>query len=88
MQRELELDLLGAQAADTEGMVFVYELDGDDGSRGFERNGLTDAVVARLSAWPACVRWEARRDVRGICARADGLGDDAERKIRRQRRNL
>jgi hypothetical protein len=44
VQRELELDLLGAQAADAEGMVFVDELDGDDGCCGFGRDGFADTV--------------------------------------------
>lgn len=51
MQRELELDLLWAQAADAEGMVFVDELDSDDGRRGFGRNGLADAVVVKVLVW-------------------------------------
>jgi hypothetical protein len=50
VQRELELDLLGAQAADAEGMVFVDEFDSDDWCCGFERDGLANAVVARLLA--------------------------------------
>ena len=48
MQRELELDLLGAQAADAEGMVFVDELDSDDGCRGFGRDGFADTVEVRV----------------------------------------
>lgn len=51
MQRELELDLLRAQASDAEGMVFIYELDGDDGRCGFERDCFANAVVARVLAW-------------------------------------
>ena len=51
MQRELELDLLRAQAADAECMVFVDELDSDDGCRGFERDGFTDAVGVRVLVW-------------------------------------
>jgi hypothetical protein len=48
--REVELDLLGAQAADAEGMVFVDEFDGDDGCRCFGRDGFADAIVARVLA--------------------------------------
>ncbi len=51
VQRELELDLLGAQAADAEGMVFVDKLDGDDGGCGFGRDGFADAIVTVVLAW-------------------------------------
>lgn len=51
MQRELELDLLGAQAANAEGMVFVDELDSDDGCRGFGRDCFADAVEVVVSVW-------------------------------------
>ena len=51
MQGELELDLLGAQAAHAEGMVFVDELDSDDGCRGFGRDCFADAVGVRALVW-------------------------------------
>lgn len=74
MQSELELDLLGAQAAHAEGMVFVDELDSDDGCRGFGRDCLADAVRVRVLVLVRVTRGKATgRGVRCICARADGL---------------
>jgi len=50
VKRELELDLLGSQAANAKCMVFVYKLDGDDGRRGFERDRFADTVVGTALA--------------------------------------
>lgn len=47
VQGDLQLDLLGLQAAYSEGMVFVYEFDRDDGSRCGQGNGFADAVWSR-----------------------------------------
>jgi hypothetical protein len=82
VQRDLELDLLGLQAADSEGMVFVYEFDRDDGARRGFGNGFADAVeVAMVSVkWSQCA-YRQEKDVRGVGAGADGLGYNAKGKV-------
>ncbi len=70
-----ELELFGAEAAGAEGVGFVDEFYGDDGGGFVGGAGFADARSR-------CVRgmWERRvgGGVRGICAGADGLGDESE----------
>jgi hypothetical protein len=59
-------------------MVFVDELDGDDGCCGFGRDGFADAIVAIVLACCSGKSKVTGCSVRCVCARADGLGDDAK----------
>lgn len=43
MQRDLDLELFGGEAAVGEGVFFVYELYGDDGVIRVERGSFTDS---------------------------------------------
>lgn len=47
MQGDFQLDLLGLQTAGSEGMVFVYEFDRDDGTRRGWGDCFADAVGVR-----------------------------------------
>lgn len=49
VERGLEFDLIGSQAADSECVVFVYEFNRDDGCGFVRRYGFTDAVGALVS---------------------------------------
>jgi hypothetical protein len=51
VQAEFDVELFGAQAAGAEGVLFVDELDGDDGARRVPRDGFADAASCLVSSF-------------------------------------
>lgn len=45
VEREFDLELLGPQSSRAVGVLFVDELDGDDGARSIERDGFANGGV-------------------------------------------
>lgn len=78
MEGELDLKLAGSESSGAEGVVFVDELDGDDGPGGVWWDGFADAIGVIVRTCVSRLALQERMDVRGICARTNCLGDDAE----------
>jgi hypothetical protein len=80
MQTDLELNLLGAQSAYFEGMLFVDEFDGDDGFRLVLGYCLADPVGNRLSATHYLIRFHSEihtmhmRQIRSSWIRVERAG--------------
>lgn len=79
MEGKLDLKLTGAESSGAEGVVFVDELDGDDGPGGVRRDGFADAIGVRVRTCVSRLTLQECMDVRGICAGTNCLGDNAER---------
>jgi hypothetical protein len=88
VQRDLQFDLLGFQAADSESMVFVDEFDRDDRTRRGFGNRFADTIGVAIGSVkrPTSCRWEV--DVPGIGTGADGLGYKAEGNVCGKRSGL
>jgi hypothetical protein len=56
---DFHLDLLGGETTGAEGVVFVYELNGDDGFGRIVRDSFADAVQKKSLVWSRGVRYIA-----------------------------
>ena len=87
VQYNLHLYLFRREAAGSQGMFFVDELDGDDGLGRVVWDGFADATVSTISEFlSSCIEFYGY--VRSVCALSNRLTDEPEGEVRRQRSHL